>query len=67
MSSFDVAPVALFDKILMHLVFQRCRVRSVELLGRKSASHLSIHGDFFSVDGPVLLIVGVQHNIVENA
>ena len=65
-SSFNVAPVTLSYKVLMHLVFPRCKVRSVKLLDRKSASHLSVHYvDFFSVDEPVLLIVTVYHNTVE--
>ena len=66
MSSFDVAPVALFDKVLMHLVFPSCEVRSVENLVRKSASHLSVrYVDFFSVNEPVLMILDVHHNTVE--
>ena len=41
--SFDVAPIALPDKVLVHLVLPRCEVVSVKFLGRKSASHLSVH------------------------
>ena len=41
--SFNVTLIALADKVLLHLVFPRCKVVYVEFLGRKSASHLSIH------------------------
>ena len=36
-------PIALVDKVLVHLVLLRCVVVSVEFFQRKSASHLSIH------------------------
>ena len=60
-SSFDVAPVSLSDKVLMHLVFPRYEVRSVELLSRKSASHLSVHDAFLLLLlEPVLMIISVN-------
>ena len=40
--SFDVAPIALSDKVLVHLVLPRCEVVSIQLLGWESAPHLSI-------------------------
>ena len=60
LSSFDVTPIAMADKLLVHLVFPRCKVPSVEFPGRKSTSHLSVHWvDFFFVGEPVLLVAGV--------
>ena len=41
--SFEVTPIALADKVLLHLVLLRCEVVSVEFLYRKSVSYLSIH------------------------
>ena len=41
--SFDVTPIALADKVLVHLVPPRCEVVSVEFLCRRSVSHLSVH------------------------
>ena len=41
--SFDVAPIALSDKVLVHRVLPRCEVVSIQLLGRESTPHLSIH------------------------
>ena len=41
--SFDITPIALTDKVLVHIVFPRCEIVSIEFLGGKSASHLSIH------------------------
>ena len=41
--SFDVAPITLSDKVLVHLVLPRCEVVSIQLLARENAPHLSIH------------------------
>ena len=49
--SFDVAPITLFDKVLVHLVLPSCEVVSIQLLARESAPHLSIH-DCVDVDFP---------------
>ena len=43
MRSFDVAPITLSDKVLVHIVLPRCEVVSIQLLARESAPHLSIH------------------------
>ena len=40
MYSFDVAPVALPDKVLVHLVLPRCEFVLIQLLSRESAPHL---------------------------
>ena len=48
--SFDITPIALADKLLVHLVLPRCELGSIELFCRKSASHLSVH-----VELPLLL------------
>ena len=49
-SSFYIALVTLSDKVLMYLVLTRRGVCSIELLCRKSASHLSVHDvNFFSI------------------
>ena len=45
--SFDLAPIALSDKVLVHIVLPRCEVISIQLLARESAPHLSIHCDSF--------------------
>ena len=39
----DITPIALADKVLVHFVLPRCKVVSVEFLGEKSASHLSVN------------------------
>ena len=41
--SFDIAPIALADKVLVHLVLPRCEVGSFELFCRNIASHLGVH------------------------
>ena len=67
----------MFDKVLVHLVLPRCIVVSVEFLGRKSASHLSIHVELLLLlcdtnyagycynDQPVLRERGLRHNTRE--
>ena len=42
--SFDVAPITLTNKVLVHLVLVRCKVVSVQLLGGKRVAHFSIYG-----------------------
>ena len=41
--SSDLTPIALSDKVLVHLVLPRCEVVSIQLLSRESTPHLSIH------------------------
>ena len=47
--SIDIAPVAVPEQVLVHLVRPRCVVRSVELLCRKRARHSSVHCSSCSV------------------
>ena len=44
--SFDVTPISLEDKVLVHLVLPRSKIVYVEFLGKKGAFHLSIHVEF---------------------
>ena len=43
LSSFDVTPIALADKLLVLLVFPRCEVVSIQLFTGKRVAHLSLH------------------------
>ena len=54
--SFDITPIALANKVLVHLVFPRCEVGSRELFYRKSACHLSVYVELLLL----LLIRSVQ-------
>ena len=76
--SFDITPIALVDKVLVHLILPRCEVGSIKLFSRKSGSHLStVHVELLMLlmsncasycynNWPVLCEREIRHNTHES-
>ena len=64
-SSLNIGPITLSDKVLMHLVLPNCKVYPIELLRRKSTSHPSVLDVvFFSFAWAGFVDLRCDHNTV---